>query len=190
MLWKPLCLYFRQSTFSTLDVFKTIVLEPCQKNLATGGLIAMLFRDVHRPQRGLGTQCLECSMQGNAGLDRWLMWRTKSTELRPNVLTELVGVGHKTCTGLLVSDRLVTSQVSPCRSFHLLDISEKRFFFTLRFFSYLTLSIFRVRYKNGMLKIFHSKVNYESLEHKHKCSLQTLTTYNRWLHFTQSCFVF
>ena len=91
-------------------------------------------------------------MEGNAGQDRWLRRRTKSTELRPDVWAELVGPGHKTCTGLLVSDRLVTSQLSFRRSFLLLDIFEKKpSFFTLRFSSYLTLSEFRVRYKNGVL---------------------------------------
>ena len=127
--WKQLRICFRQSTFSAWDVLKTMLYEPCQKNLATGDLIAMLFRDVRRLQRGLGTQCLECSMLENAGQDRWLMWRTKSTDLRPIVWTELVGSGHKTCTGFLVSDRLLTWKVSFRRSFLLLDISEKRFFF-------------------------------------------------------------
>ena len=65
-------------------------------------------------------------MEGNAGQDRWLRRRTKSTELRPDVWAELVGPGHKTCTGLLVSDRLVTSQLSFRRSFLLLDIFEKK----------------------------------------------------------------
>ena len=52
-------------------------------------------------------------MEGNAGQDRWLRRRTKSTELRPVVWAELVGPGHKTCTGLLVSDRRVVLQVLP-----------------------------------------------------------------------------
>ena len=71
-------------------------------------------------------------MEGNAGQDRWLRRRTKSTELRPVVWAELVGPGHKTCTGLLLSDRLVTSQLSIRRSFLLLDIFKKKLSFYVK----------------------------------------------------------